>query len=336
VDGRTRVYQAALLWNAPGSKFRLSVGRQYLTAVTSVTLFDGGLAELNGSHLSVGGFAGVEPAPASLGLSSETQDFGGYMQVHNRPGATGFWSFSLGGVGSYSNGVTNREFGFVQGGVSTPGVSLYALQELDYYRPWKVQQGENSISPTSTYVSGAIRPAHWLALTGAFDSRRGVRLYRDAVDPQTQFDDAYRRGVSGGFTLLGRRVRVGADVRRSDGGGGGTATAWSGTAGLDRFTPLHLSLSSRATWYSNPSLSGQLYSIRVGGDPYGPLHIEVNGGIRNEDDPAVVPAQRHITWYGGDLDLSLARGWFLSLSGSQEQDPDGTTTQFYGSMTWRF
>jgi hypothetical protein len=53
---------------------------------------------------------------------------------------------------------------------------------------------------------------------------------------------------------------------------------------------------------------------------------------------ATVPGttHRHITWYGADLDLSLARGWFLSLSGTREKDPDGTTTQFYGSMTWRF
>lgn len=340
VDGRTRVYQAALLWNQPGARFRLALGRQYLTAVTSVTLFDGALMELNGSHLAFGAFGGVEPEPTNLGFSREVEDYGGYLQLHNRPGSTGVWSFSLGAVGSYSNAATNREFGFAQASISTSVISLYALQEVDYYRPWKVDQGEDPISPTSTYLSGSLRPARWLAFTGGYDNRRSVRLFRDAVDPSTQFDDTYRKGVTGGLALLGHRVRISGDVRRSDGGGGGTATAWTGTAGVDRFTPLHLSLTGRATWYSNPSLDGRLYSGRLGVDPFGPMHLELNGGVRNEDT-SPTPAtpgttRRHITWYGADLDLSLARGWFLSLSGTREKDPDGTTSQFYGSMTWRF
>lgn len=340
VDGRTRVYQAAVLWNQPGSRFRMALGRQYLTAVTSVTLFDGALLELNSNHFGFGVFGGVEPEPANLGFSREVEDYGGYVQLHNRPGGSGVWNFSLGAVGSYSTVATNREFGFAQASVSTPVVSLYALQEVDYYRPWKVDQGEDPISPTSTYVSGSIRPAQWLALTGGYDNRRSVRLFRDAVDPSTQFDDAYRKGVSGGVALLGHRVRLSGDVRRSDGGSSGTATAWTGTAGVDRFTPLQLSLTGRATWYTNPSLDGRLYSGRVGFDPFAPMHLELNGGIRNEDTSPTtlnpVSSTRHITWYGGDFDLSVARGWFISLSFTKEMDPDVTTTQFYGSMTWRF
>jgi hypothetical protein len=282
----------------------------------------------------------VEPDPANLGFSRDIQDYGGDFQLHNAPGRGGAWSLSLGGVGSYASQATNREFGFLQGSLSSSTLSLYGLQEVDYYRPWKVKQGENSVSPTSTYVSGSLRPARWLAFNGAYDNRRSVRLYRDAVDPATQFDDEYRKGVSGGLALLGRRVRVSGDIRRSDGGTGGTATAYTGSAGIDRFTPLHLSLNARTTWYNNPTLDGRLYSARMGVDPFGSLHLELNGGIRNEDtQPTTVtpsPTHRHITWYGADLDFSLARGWFISASVSREKDPDGYVNQFYGSMTWRF
>ncbi|HWA58837.1 MAG TPA: hypothetical protein VG692_16380 [Gemmatimonadales bacterium] len=341
VDGRTRVYQAALLWNTPGSGFRMALGRQYLTAVTSVTLFDGALMELNGSHLGFGAFAGVEPEPVNLGFSRDIQDFGGYFQLHNKPGITGgVWSFSLGAVGSYSSVATNREFAFAQATVSTPVVSLFALQELDYYRPWKVALGEDRFSLTSTYLNGSLRPTRWLSLNGGYDNRRSVRLYRDAVDPATSFDDTYRQGVNGGISLSGHRVRVSGDWRRSDGGGTGTATAWTGTLGLDRFTPLHLSLTGRGTWYSNPALDGKLYSGRVGFDPFAPLHLEFNGGVRNEDlaptGTILTVTRRHVSWIGADLDWSLARGWFLSLSGTRERGDDGATTQFYGSMTWRF
>ncbi|MFN8651706.1 MAG: hypothetical protein U0133_07370 [Gemmatimonadales bacterium] len=340
VDGRTRVYQAALLWNAPGAGFRMAVGRQYLTAVTSVTLFDGALMELNSSHLGFGAFGGVEPDPANLGFSRDIQDVGGYFQLHNRPTSTkGIWSFTMGAVGSYSTAATNREFGFAQATISNQVVSLFALQELDYYRPWKVAQGEDKFSPTSTYVNGSLRPARWLSFNGGYDNRRSVRLFRDASDPATAFDDTYRKGVNAGMGLTGHRIRASGDWRRSDGGGNGTATAWTGTLGLDRFTPLHLSLTGRGTWYTNPTLDGKLYSGRLGIDPVAPLHVEFNGGVRNEAIGAtqLVPAsKRHVSWVGADLDWSLARGWFLSLSGTRERGDDGATTQFYGSMTWRF
>jgi hypothetical protein len=336
VDGHTRLYQAALFWNQPGSGFRLAVGRQYLTAVTSVSLFDGGLIEVGGSHLTIGAFGGTEPTPANLGYSREVQDFGGYFQLHNARGSGSPWSVTTGGVGSYSSGKANREFAFLQTSVSTRALSIYGLQEVDYYRPWKVQQGEPAISPTSTYLSTSLRPVRWLALNVAYDNRRSVRLYRDAVDPATSFDDAYRKGVWSGISLIGRRVRLSGDVRFSDGGSSGSATAYTGTFGLDRMTPLRLSFTGRATQYRNATLNGKILTGRLGADPWQSVHVDVNGGLRNEHVPLADPSHRNISWYGLDLDVSIARAWYLSLSGLRERAPDITTTQFYGSLSWRF
>jgi hypothetical protein len=336
VDGHTRVYQAAVLWHAPGARFRLAAGRQYLTAVTSVSLFDGALIEFNGSHVTVGAFGGVEPEPANLDFSDETQDAGGYFQVHNRPGARTTWSITTGAVASYTRGKANREFAFAQAGLSSPVLSIYALQELDYYRPWKVRQGEDAFSPTSTYLSGSIRPTRWLALNGSYDDRRSVRLYRDAVDPATAFDDSYREGVGGGLSLLGYRVRVSGEVRRSTGGAAGDATSYTTSAGIDRLTALRLSLTGRGTWYSSSDLTGQLYTMRIGIDPLSTLHVDLNGGVRAEDNPVASASRRTFTWYGADLDVYLARAWFLSFSGHREEGPESTISQFYGSVTWRF
>ncbi len=336
VDGHTRVYQAALHWNAPGARFHSVIGRQYLTAVTSVSLFDGALMELNGSRISFGAFGGLEPEAADLGFSREIQDYGGYVQLHSRPGEQNIWGLTTGAVGSYTGGASNREFAFAQLSISTRPLSVYGLQEVDYYRPWKVQQGEDAFSWTSTYVSASLRPYRWLAFNGSYDNRRNVRLYRDAIDPAIAFDDAYRQGVAGGVSLIGRRVRVGGEVRRSNGANAGDALSYSATFGLDRVTPLLLSMTARGTWYDNPTLQGQLYTLRIGGDPWQALHVDLNGGLRHEDNPVADPSSRRFTWYGLDLDVSLARAWFISLSGQREQGPDGNTNQFYGGITWRF
>lgn len=335
-DGHTRVYQAALHWNAPGARFHTVAGRQYLTAVTSISLFDGGLMELNGSRFSFGAFGGFEPEPMDLGLSSEIADFGAYTQFHSRPGSPNIWALTTGAVGSYASGKANREFGFAQLSISTRPLSIYALQEVDYYRDWKVSAGEKSLSWTSTYLSTSLRPYRWLAFNGSYDNRRNVRLYRDFQDPGIAFDDAYRQGIAGGVSIIGRQVRLGGEVRRSDGASAGNATSWSGTFGMDRVTPLKLSFTTRGTWYSNPTLDGQLFTMRVGADPWQALHVDLNGGLRREDNPVASASVRDFTWYGLDLDLSLARAWFLSFSTQRENGPDGNTNQFYGGVTWRF
>jgi hypothetical protein len=351
VDGHTRIYRAALLWNTIGSGFRFTAGRQYLTAVTSVSLFDGALLEMAGRRFTVGGFGGVEPDPVNLGFSSAIQDYGGYVQVHSEASTSSPWSVTTGAVGSYTGGKTNREFAFMQAMLSTSVFSFFGLQELDYYRPWKVALGESSLSLTSTYASGSVRPARWISFFGSFDNRRNVRLYRDAVNPATQFDDAFRQGYGGGLQLLGRRLRASGEWRKSTGGAAGSdANSYTGTVGIDRLTPLRLGISARATWYvtTNPPLTGlpglpnttgQLYSLMLGFDPFPVLHVSLDGGLKNETNPRFT-SRTHAQWYGIEADAALARAWFLSLSASRDHEPlnpgNSITTQVYGGITWRF
>jgi hypothetical protein len=350
VDGKTRVYQAAVFWGAPGAPFRTVAGRQYLTAITSVGMVDGGLVEINRPRLSVGVFGGLEPDAASLGFSQDIQDHGGYVQVHNRPGSPRSWSFTTGGVRSFEAGAANREFGFVQANASSTHFSFFGLQEVDYYPSWKVQLGEKEFSFTSQYASGLIRPSRWLSFNGSYDKRRNVRLYRDTQNPETAFDDAYRQGYGGGVQISSRKVHVGGDWRRSTGGTAGSADSYTGTLGLDQFTRLNVGFSARATWYQNQNdstannpgarrTSGQLYSGQLGLDPVSLLHIDVNGGLRREDNPATAALQTS-TWFGLDIDASMARAWFVSFSALRQKDPanpgTSTTTQLYASATWRF
>ena len=350
VDGKTRVFQATIFWGGPGAGFRAVAGRQYLTAVTSVSLFDGGLIEINGSHVTFGAFGGFEPDAANLGLSPEIQDYGGYLQFHNRPGTSASWFLTAGAVGSVEAGHANRDFGFLQASVNNRYISFYGLQEVDYYPPWKVQLGEKQFSFTSQYASVLIRPTRLLSFSGSYDKRRSVRLYRDTQNPETDFDDAYRQGYGGGIQLSGNKVHIGGDWRRSTGGTAGGANSYTGTFGLDQLTKARLGFSARATWYQNQNdstfnnpgarrTSGQLYSVRLGFSPVGPLHIDFNGGLRREDNPNTATLQRS-TWYGVDMDASVARSWFVSLSGLRQKDPanpgTNTTSQLYASITWRF
>jgi len=353
VDGHTRAYQAVLYWNAPDARFRVAAGRQYLAYISSIGLFDGGLVELNGRHFSGGAFAGWEPDASTLQFSGAVHDYGAYLTVHNAPGGLTSSAFTIGAVGSYEGSTERREWGIAQANVSNRYLSLYLLQEVDYYRPWKLEgpNAESSaLSFTSQFANVSVRPKRWLSINATYDKRRNVRLIRDFINPETNFDDAYREGYGGGLQYSGRRFYLGGDWRRSTGATVLGADSYTATFGANRVAPLGLGFSVRATWYQNQNDSsainpgsvqtnGHLYSGHVNFDPTNAVHVDVNAGIRQEDNPAFVERQKS-SWYGVDLDVALARQWYLNLSGLRQKDPanPGTSqlTQIYSGLTWRF
>ncbi len=353
VDGHTRAYQAVLYWNAPDARFRVAAGRQYLAYISSIGLFDGGLVELNGRHFSGGAFAGWEPDASTLQFSGAVHDYGAYLTVHNAPGGLTSSAFTIGAVGSYEGSTERREWGIAQANVSNRYLSLYLLQEVDYYRPWKLEgpNAESSaLSFTSQFANVSVRPRRWLSINATYDKRRNVRLIRDFINPETNFDDAYREGYGGGLQYSGQRFYVGGDWRRSTGATVLGANSYTATFGANRVAPLGLGFSVRATWYTNQNDSsavnpgsiqtnGHLYSGHVNFDPTTAIHVDVNGGVRQEDNPAFAERQKS-TWYGVDLDVALARQWYLTLSTLRQKDPanPGTSqlTQIYSGLTWRF
>lgn len=336
VDSRGRAYEANVFWRRPTSTWRVAVGRQYSQSLSPVSLFDGGLVEFVKPRWSMGAFGGTQPDP-DLSFSTELKEFGGFVGLHSRPAQGGAWAVTTGVIGSYVQGKANREFGFLQVAYSGPAISLFGAQELDYYEPWKVDAGESApLSLTSTYITASVRASRLVSLFGGYDTRRNVRLYRDVVDPVTEFDDEYRQGAWGGVAFTGRLWRLGGDARTSFGGPSGTATSYTATGSLNQVTTFGLGVSGRVTRYTNPTLDGWLYALRAGADVAGPLHLELNGGFRSETEPLASPTSRSISWFGIDLDLALGRSWYLLISGNRENGDPGRTDQYYTAITWRF
>ena len=336
-DDRSRVYAADLVVSAPGSPARLTVGRQISGALASVGVFDGAMAELLQPSWSTGVFAGTQPEPIDLGFSSDIVQVGGYTQRHSRPGANARWAVTLGASGSYESAHANREFAWVQGSYLDARLSAFVTQEVDYYRPWKVLLGMRTISPTSTFAFLQWRATDVVAFDAGFDNRRNVLLYRDVVNPETSFDDTYRQGAWGGVSFRPvPRVRVGAEARASSGGPSGSATSYTATLALDRLPRLGASLRTRTTYYVNPQLKGLLQSATLGFDPGTRFHLELNGGVRAEQDPTASPASTTATWVGLDTDVTLARTWYALLSATRQRGGGDGYDQLFAGVSVRF
>ena len=335
-DRRDAVYQAALLIR-PGGPARATIGRQYLPTVSSVSLFDGALLEYQTAQFGAGVFAGSEPEPATMGWSNDVRDLGLFVEGRSAPGSKTRWTLAGGAVGSYAGGVVNREFGFLQGSLATPGLTVFLAQEVDLNRDWKAEAGDPPLALTATFATLVARPAPWVSLQAGIDNRRNVRLYRDYANPEAAFDDSFRQGAwaGAGFSIAGH-ARIGFDGRATFGGADSASRTRSGSASLalDRISPARLGLRGRVTRYLAPGRDGWLQSFGLGMRPVAWLGLEGNGGFRDE---AYAEGERRQTrWLGADFDLTVSRSLFLLLSGSHETGTLAAGNQAYVTVSYRF
>jgi hypothetical protein len=331
---QTRVYQGALSWQAAGSPLRLTAGRQWAPGMASVGLVDGMSAQLVGAGWSGGAFAGSEPEPVNLGLSGTITQLGGYVQRHSRAGSPERWSLSAGLSGSYLRTGTNREFLYLQGEYGTRRLSLFASQEVDYYRPWRRVGGERAISPTSTFANLQYRLSDAISVTTGIDSRRNARLYRDVINPEITFDDAFRRGAWVGVSARSGRFLASVDARTSTGGSAGTTGSYTLSLGADRVTRFGLSLRSRNTRYTSVGRSGWLQALTLGIEPGGRGSVQLTGGQRIERDTTAGATM--VRWLSADLDYSLGRTWMGILSAYREQGGITANDLLYAGLSFRF
>ena len=333
VEARNALYQAAVLYR-PAGPARVTLGRQYLPTVSSVTLFDGALVEYQQARFGAGIFAGAEPEPVSMGIG-DTRDLGFFLETRSAPRRPVRWSIAAGAVGSYTEGEVNREFGFLQASVIGPRVTFFTAQEIDLNRGWKLDAGEPQVSLTSTYASLTARPASWISLLAGVDSRRNVRLYRDYETPELGFDDSFRRGVWAGaaFAAAGH-LRFGVDGRAGFGADTLRRTrSGTGWLALDRISPLRLSLRTRHTRYSSAGREGWLHSGGLTVRPTPWLGLDGLGGLRRETS---VAGSGRAAWIGADVDLSLGRSLYLFGSWSKESGDLAAGDQLLASLSWRF
>lgn len=333
----TRVYQAALIFNPINAATRITVGRQFTAALSSVGLFDGVALDFDHPRWSVGAFGGYEPDQATFGLSNVTREYGAYAQLHNRPAQSPLWSFTMGGVGSYSLGQIDREFAFVRATYNDRHLSVYATQELDINRDWKSATEGSATTPTASFVTVLLSLTDALSISAGMDNRRNVRLYRDFITPEIAFDDSFRQGEWGGAMLnLGGHLRISADARRSSGGSTGETQSLTGSFSLYRLTPLQIGMHARATNFTGTLSDGRLQSASLDINPFSFLRFEFSGGMRDSWqtlDPAVVS---HLTWTGIDADIGIGRSVYLMLSTYRETGTTDHSLQSFASLSYRF
>jgi hypothetical protein len=331
-----RVYRANASWTGRDVPVRIVAGRMYSPTLSTVSLFDGVLAEYSGPRWSFGGLAGTQPNPVTYGFSSLVRQYGGYATLRGLPGRKSNWGATVGLVGSYVEGEINREFLYLQGYYDTPRFSAYLAQEIDFNRGWKSEAENSAISPTSIFGNVRYRVTPQFTLSGGIDSRRNVLLYRDYIDPLIEFDDAFREGFWAAAEASLPWLTVGANARFARGGSAGDGESYSLLIGSSRLPIAWLDVGGRATYYNSDRAKGQLYSLALGASVTPAIHVLLDGGLRQETGLLSTVAETQLLWYGVNFDIAFARHWLYLLSFEQTTGGIEDNRQLFTSFSYRF
>jgi hypothetical protein len=330
-----RIYSLMGAWR-PGP-FRLAVGRQMSPALGPLVLLDGLSGEYRARRVAAGFFAGTEPAPDDLSFDSDTRDYGIYVEGTSAPGATTRFWVNGGAVSSRTDGEINRDFVYATGRLVRGGFQGFALQEVDVNRGWRKEAEGSSFTRSGSFVSLRQRFARSWSVQGGWDSRRNVRIYRDVVTPETEFDDAYREGIFGGLEWRSRRWLAGADHRSTSGGEAGSAHATTLRFGTMGWTSAGIDARARLTDYSGPYVEGLLVAASTGiGLLDGRLHVDAHGGVRDEQETTELADSYTVQWIGSEVELIAGRRLLFTLSYDRTSGGGEDNDQVYLTSSWRF
>ena len=332
-EGRSRVYRANATFKSFDSHLLFTVGRQYSPELSSLSIFDGAAATLRTTRLSAGILSGTQPDLDSFGFSTEIREHAAFVQWLAAPGSATRWTFTLGAVGSYTMGEINREYLALQSTWANDRASIYFSQDVDYNRGWRRDAEGQTFSWNNTYASLRYKTAENTTTSLGFDNRRNIRLYRDTLSPEVEFDDTFRRGVwSGVDHRFGRKYRLGLRVKRATGGSAGDANTYT----LNASARLAVVIRARTTWFTNDLVQGWIHSLSVGTQILDQVRMEVGGGIRDENAQTPGGSDDRLTWTSVMVDYALGRSWYASLSYDRSNSDTNPNDQYYSMLSYRF
>ena len=84
------------------------------------------------------------------------------------------------------------------------------------------------------------------------------------------------------------------------------------------------------------ALISRLSSFGASVDPVGSVHLEGSAGTRSSINSGFISASENVVWYAGDLDLTLARRWYVNANLEVDRGTVSNITQEYVWLSWRF
>ena len=210
------------------------------------------------------------------------------------------------------------------GGGSDPGGSIATYA-------WMFGDGGSSTqqNPTHTYqTSGNFTATLTVTDNGGATGSSSVAIAANSAGNQPPTASATATPTSGKAPLVVTFSGSGVD---SD----GTIASYALTVGAQRFTRANFGVRLRGTHFSNLQSKGDLYALSTDVTVASGVHFTFAGG--RLDELNVNPAlDRHLSWYGLDMDAAIGQHWSILLSLERDSGTFEDQDRIYAGVMYRF
>ncbi|HOX24892.1 MAG TPA: hypothetical protein PLL30_03905 [Candidatus Krumholzibacteria bacterium] len=335
-EWRSRVHEAALAYAPDAAGHRWSLGRALPRAVAGAGWVDGVLGEARlGDGTWIGAFGGWQPDWHSSEPSDETRK-GGFFVRHQagRPGAR-YLAGSLAAVGLYRAGEVSREFLYVAArGELDRRVGVQTGWEIEVNRRWRRDLGGDPISLTGAFVGLRWQAGRAVGINLDYDGRRTPRTAENRSLADSLFNDSLRQGLR-----LRGRIQAGRHAALTVQGGLRRHPAYGRDTRSWSLAVTHqaaiANVTADAGGYDGPLARGWRAGLAAH-RPWGLGNaLRVTGGLHAYDAAGWWEVRRS-AWFGGGIDLALARKTYAAVDYRYEWGDDPGGHRLFAEIGRRF
>ncbi|HJX28380.1 MAG TPA: hypothetical protein VJ885_10735, partial [Thermoanaerobaculia bacterium] len=197
-ESRDRLYEAALIYAPPESRFDIRVGRLGTSPFVGLGYVDGALIEFRITDgIALGGVYGRRPEIEELGFQSSGSKAGAYVRLSpgGRADATGL-GVLLAGLREEGDLGISRDYVTLETQYNAGDRwSFFQHAELDLNREWRELAARDEVQVSTLSVTALRRLASGNRLAISFDRFQPYLTEEDRISPVEVFDDFYRQGL---------------------------------------------------------------------------------------------------------------------------------------------
>jgi len=193
-----RLYEAALIWNPPDSRFDLRLGRLGTSPFVGLGYVDGAVGEFRlTSWLALGGVYGRNPDIEELGFDSSGSKAGAFVRLtpSGRDAERGL-DVLLAGLREEGDLGISREYVTLETQYhSGDRWSFFQHAEIDLNNDWRELVATEPVQLSTVSLTALRRLASGNRLAISYEGFRPYLTEEDRLSPVDAFDELYRQGL---------------------------------------------------------------------------------------------------------------------------------------------
>ena len=332
-----RIFEMSLVYSASDVPWEFGAGRVYSPHIRGIGLIDGvHIARQIDQNVRIGFAAGKDPDPQTAAFDANRSKFGAFVAFESGSYDRQKLATTIAYAGSHDGGMINREFIYLQNNYwRSRRFSIYQSIEIDLNRDWRKQAAGKSVTFSNFYLTAHMTINNSVSANLSVDARKNPYTLSTINTPDSLFDDATRKGVSGGVSVTpAQNMRTGANVSLRFPENGLHPIISSNFYYQIRQFPLRghaiaFRLSFLRTEFTNayrPMLDYRLPLQRR-------LNVSFNTGAYLYDTPGMMTSSYY---FGLRADYSFFRHYFLAASYRQYLDKRNQSKQIFVDLGLNF